>query len=60
MYDSIEVNQFIIIITNKDVLLNESHNGIYYHDLEDRDLLLVNTVEEHREGFSCIEMSGAR
>ena len=53
MYDSAEVNQFIIIMSNKEVLVNESRNGLYYHDLEYCDLVIVKTVEENREGFSC-------
>ena len=33
MYDSTEDNQFIIIVPDKEVLSNESRNGIYYHDM---------------------------
>ena len=49
-----------MLIPNKEVLLNDIHNGIYYHDMEDRDLVLVNMVEENQEGFSRRELSGAR
>ena len=59
-YDSAEGNKLIMLIPNKEVLLNDIHNRIYYHDMEDRDLVLVNTVEENREGLSCRELSGAR
>ena len=48
MYKIAEVNQFIVVMSNKDVLLNKSCNGLYYHDLEDYDLVLFNTVEENR------------
>ena len=47
MYDSAEVNQFNMVIPNKEVLLNESHNGLYYYDMEDRDLVPVNMGEEN-------------
>ena len=58
MYDCAKGNQLIIVMTNKEVLFNDSLNGIYYHDTEDRDLVLVNTVEENLEGFSRRELSG--
>ena len=45
MYDSAEGNQLIIVITDKEVLVKKSRNGIYYQNIEDRDLVLVNTVE---------------
>ena len=32
----------------------------YYHDPEDLDLILINRMEENREGFSYRELSGAR
>ena len=48
MYDSAEGNKFIIFLSDKEVLFIEIFNGIYYHDLENRDLVLVNTLEENR------------
>ena len=48
MYDIEEVNQFIMGMPDKEVLLNEIRNGIYCHDTEDRDLVLVKTVEENQ------------
>ena len=48
MYDSAEDNQLIMVMPEKEVLFNEIHNGLYYHDLEDFDLVLVNTVKENR------------
>ena len=35
-----------MVIPNKEVLFNERLIVIYYHDLEDSDLVLVNTVKE--------------
>ena len=52
MYDSAGGKKFIMVMPDKEALVNESGNGIYYHDLEDSYLVLVNTVEENREGFS--------
>ena len=47
MYKSVEGNHFIIVITNKEVLFNETRNGIYFNDMEDRDLVTFNTVEKN-------------
>ena len=45
---------------DKEVLFNDIRNGLYYHDPEDRDFMLINTVEENREGFSYKKLSGDR
>ena len=60
LYDKAEGNQFIMYIPNKEILFNERHNELYYHDQEDRDLVLVNTVEEKKYEFSGIDLKGAR
>ena len=60
MYDGAEVDQFIMVMPDKYVLFNESRNRLYYHDMEDCDFVLVNTVEENREELSCRELSGAK
>ena len=49
-----------MVMPDKEVLFNDTRNGLYYHDTEDRDLILFNTVEENREGFPYRELSGAR
>ena len=48
MYVSAEGNQIIMVMRNNEVLFNKSRNGLYYHDLDDRDLVLVNMVEENQ------------
>ena len=45
MYDSTEGIQCIMVMPDNEVLFNEIRNGIYYHDMEGLDLVLVNTVE---------------
>ena len=42
MYDRAEAKKLNTIITQKVVLFNESRNRLYYHDMEDCDLVLVN------------------
>ena len=49
MYDGAEVDQFIMVMPDKYVLFDKSRNGLYYHDMEDCDLVLVNTVEENQK-----------
>ena len=58
MYDSLEGNQFFIVMTDKKVLFNERRNGLYYHDMKDHDLVFSNTVEQNLEGISWRELSG--
>ena len=60
MNDRVEGNQLIMFMPDKEALFNDSRNGLYYNYLEDRDVVLVNTMEENREGFSCIELSRDR
>ena len=48
MYDRAEGNQLILVMIEKELLLNEIHNWLYYHDMEDHDLVLVNTAEENQ------------
>ena len=48
MYDGSEGNQFIMVMPKREVLSNDIHNGIYYNDLEDRDLAVVNRAVEIR------------
>ena len=49
-----------MFMPKNEVLFNVIHNGLYYNDMEDLDSVLVNTVKENREGFSCRELSGTR
>ena len=49
-----------MVMTTKEVLFNERRNGIYYHDMEDHGLVLVNKVEENQEGLSRRDLSGTR
>ena len=60
MYDKMEGNQFIMVMSNNEVILNDRCKGLFYYDLENCSLVIVNTVEEKRERFSPRELSGAR
>ena len=41
MYGRAEIIQFIMVMPDTEFLFDKSQNGIYYHDMEDRDLVLV-------------------
>ena len=41
MYGRAERIQFIMVMPDTEFLFDKSQNGIYYHDMEDRDLVLV-------------------
>ena len=56
IHDSAKGNQLIVVVPDKEVLLNEIRNGIYYHDMEDFYLVLVNAAEENREVFYLRDM----
>ena len=45
MYYRAEGNQLIMFMLDTDILFNKSFNGLYYHNMEDCDLILVNMVE---------------
>ena len=56
MYDSAEGKQFNMVIPGNKVLFNKSHNGLYHHNMEDRDFVIVNKMEDNREGLSSREL----
>ena len=49
-----------MIMSDKEVIFEERPNRLFYYDLEDHDLVRVNTVDETREVLSHRELSGAR
>ena len=49
MYDSMIGNQYIMVMNDKEVLSDKMRNGLYYHNLEDCDFVIFNTVEEKWE-----------
>ena len=59
-YDSDGVDRFTIHKPNRLVHFNCSKNGLYYHDMDSRDITLVNTIEENTEGFSNRQIEQAR
>jgi hypothetical protein len=51
-YDSDNVNQFIVAQPTKQVVFQQSATGLYYHDTTNRAVVMVNTVNGNRKGFT--------
>jgi hypothetical protein len=59
-YDSTNGNQFVVIKPTKEVIFHQSQSGLYYHDTENRAVVMVNTVAENREGYTHREYDDAK
>jgi hypothetical protein len=59
-YDSVAGDQFIVSKIDKDVIFSASHSGLYYHDTTNREVVLVNTVKQNKEGFTEREYNRAK
>jgi hypothetical protein len=59
-YDSTNGNQFVVIQPTKEVILHQSQSGLYYHDTENRAVVMVNTVAENSEGYVQREYDDAK
>jgi hypothetical protein len=51
-YDSDIDNQFVVVQPKKQVVFQQSGSGLYYHDTTDRAVVMVNTMEGNREGYT--------
>jgi hypothetical protein len=51
-YDSDNGKQFIVVQPTKQVVFQQSATGLYYHDTTNRAVVMVNTVNGNREGFT--------
>jgi hypothetical protein len=51
-YDSENGNQFIVAQPTKQVVFQQSATGLYYHDTTNRAVVMVNTANGNREGFT--------
>ena len=52
-FDSAKENKFIVHKPNELVYFIESSNGLYYHDTKDRNISMLNTVEENKLKYFC-------
>jgi hypothetical protein len=59
-YDSTQGNQSVAIKSDRNIVFQESHSGIYYHDTKNRAYVMltttkeaiVDTIKANREGFA--------
>jgi hypothetical protein len=51
-YDSGTDNKFLVHKPDEIVCFKESHNGLFYHDTTNRDVVLLNSVEENKLKYS--------
>ena len=58
-YNTDGIDRFTIHKPGRDVHFNCSTNGLYVHDFTNRDITLVQTVQENLEGFSKREIEMA-
>ena len=59
-YDSSKENSFLVHTKDKIVIFPESDSGLYAHDMEDRELVMLNTVADNMAKYSKREISGAK
>ena len=54
IFDSNGGNFFRMVMPTREIIFQLSANGLYYHDTSERagNVLLLNTVEQNREGFT--------
>jgi hypothetical protein len=51
-YDSEKDNIFFVHKPDAIIKFQESDNGLFFHDVTDRDVILLNTVEENKNKYS--------
>ena len=61
VFDSVGGNFFRMILPDREVRFQRSPNKLYYFDAADRDniVLLLETMSENQEGFTCREYEGS-
>ena len=59
-YDSDGQDRFTVHKPDKLVHFDCSKNGLYYHDTQDQNITLINTIEENLQGFSKHQIEQAK
>lgn len=59
-YDSEGKDRFTVHKDNRQIHFDCSNNGLYFHDFNNRNITLVNTIEEKKEGFSKRQVEQAK
>ena len=58
-YDT-EGDYFVVVKTDRDILFSQSAAGLYFHDISNRGVSLINTVKEIRECFTQSQYKEAK
>jgi hypothetical protein len=59
-YDSTNGNHFVVIQPTKEVIFHQSQYGLYYHDTDNRAVVMVNTVADNGGGYTQREYDGVK
>ena len=59
-YDSWSGDKFIVHKPNKEIWFTCSKNGLYFHDTNNRQINLLNTVQENMTGLSKRQIENAK
>ena len=49
---------FVVMKTDREILFSQSATGLYFHDMSNRDVVLINTVKEIWEGLPRVNIKG--
>uniref|UniRef100_A0A7S4MQV7 Uncharacterized protein n=1 Tax=Odontella aurita TaxID=265563 RepID=A0A7S4MQV7_9STRA len=60
MYYIVRGDRFVVQKPNEQLVLNQSQSGFYYHDIGNRDIVMVSTVAGNPEGYTDIEYAAAK
>ena len=58
-YDT-EGEYFVVVKTDRETLFGQSAAGLYFHGMFYREVFLINTLKEIREGFTQSQYKGAK
>ena len=50
----------MVVDMDREVLFRQSATGLYFHDISNCNIVLINTVKEVREGFTQIQYEGGK
>ena len=53
-------NYFVVAKTDREILFRQSATGLYFHNMSNRSVVLINTVKEIRECFTQSQYKEAK
>ena len=52
--------KLLVLKSTHKVIFKPRMGGLYYHDVQERDVVLLKTVQEYMEGFTYCQIAGAK